>query len=522
MFLPWSLITVNIILAVLQFLLIGAIGAGGYPELLSAIYNSWRRVPKATKIAIVLTISASLLASLADKGAAYFITVAERQTSVSFTLVNTSQFIPSFSGILEPSGWSTNIRHGANIVEAMARKINDTSNIPNAVPGRVYVPRTSVYEACDQMAVRALDFEVPQLRLISTGCMEVVFFTPSPYFRLLAVNATVVQRSNDRWSILTPIIATQYAAEIPVLATLQSNSTALTVMHDIIRMNWIQLDDGITSLPETVTTKGVSSAGVTSVLSISSIPFSTSTVQRFRNVSSAVFDNYSDMFKTMEIAVNSATLKSTTNLFIEMKVTNSTIETLMCHSSRIPGLMCTYTIISAVATKQQALNPIIAEARQGRPLSQSQGLSFTVAMRILHTIAAVNGARQLLSTSTLKDATSAAAHYLASLGQNFYMDWNASQLYVIYDTTDIQTGLEIPLWLIWGTAALMIASLGLWAATEYFLDERYLSSLQKNIALHLGTRLPGRAPMVMRSKFDSLEFEDVPILSRDIQHEVDT
>ncbi|KAF9938975.1 hypothetical protein BGZ67_010174 [Mortierella alpina] len=400
MFLPWSLVTANIILAVFQFLLIGTIGAvlaiysrfggdhansirwvrqGGYLELLSSVYNSWRRLLNSTKVALSLTICASLSASLADKGAAYFIAIADRQINPSFTLVNTSQFLPFTSGLLEPSGWSVNIRHGADIVDAMARRINDTRNIPNAVP-----------------------------------------------------------------------------------------------------------------------------------------------VQRFRNVSATVFDNYNDMFEAMEASVNSATLQSTTNLFTEVKVSHSTIEMLACYSGQIPGLMCVYTIISTVVTKSKALDPIIVEARQGRPLSQSQGASFTVAMRILHTVASVNGTRQAISISTMKDATFAAAHYLALLGHNFYMDWNASQLYVIYDTADIETGLEVPLWLIWGIATIMLACLCFWAATEYFLDERCLGSLQKNIALSLGARLTGSAPMVMRSKFDPLEFEDVPILSHGIQHEVDT
>ncbi|KAF9319033.1 hypothetical protein BG006_003065 [Podila minutissima] len=540
MFLTWSLVTVNIVLAVFQFLLIGAVGAilaihsrfggehansirwtrqGGYPEMLSSLYNSWRYLPKSAKIAMVLTICASLSASLADKGAAYFITLAERQTNASFIMVNTSQFLP-VSGILEPSGWSTNIRYGANIVDAMARMINDTSNIPNAVPGRIYTPQTSEYDGCNQLAVKALDRKITQLHLRSNGCMEVQFHFPCPYYQPIFVNATVIKRSNDRWSIIAPITSSQWFGEIPVLAMLRNNSTFLATMNDMVRMNWMHLEDGITSLPETVTTKGVSPAGETLVLSISSVPFSASTVQRFRNVSAATFDNYNDMFQAMEASVNNATFRSTTNMFTEVSVDKSTIEALVCYSSRLPGLMCAYTIISAIIVKQQALNPIIAEARQGRPLSQEVNL--TIAMRIRHTVATIDGTRQSISPSTIKNATSAAAHYLASLGHNFYMDWKASQLYTIYDTTDTQSGLEIPLWLMLGIAITMIACLSLWVATEYFMNGRYVSSLHKNIAMQLGARVKGIAPMVMRSKVNPLELEDVPIVFCDIQHDVDT
>ncbi|KAF9958232.1 hypothetical protein BGZ72_000695 [Mortierella alpina] len=547
MFLAWSLVTVNVLLAVFQFLLIGTIGAilaiysrfggdyansirwsrqGGYPEMLSSVYNSWIILPRSTKIAISLTICASLSASLADKGAAYFIAVSDRQTNASYITVKTSQFLPFYNTVQEPSGWTFSIRHGADIADAMAKKINDTSNIPNAVPGRMYVPQTSEYESCNQLAVKTLDHEAPQLHLRSSGCMEVNFMIAMP-FHLPLANATHLKRSKDRWSIITPTIPSQWLGEIPIMAALRSNASFiafLMTMNDmtVTRIMWMELEDGLTSFPETIVSKGLSPAGETFVLSVTTIPFSTSTVQRFRNVSTAVFGNYNAMFEAMETSVNNATFRSTTNLFIEVKLDSTSVEMLACYTSPVPGLMCSYIIISTVVTKPQALNPIITEARQGRPLSQLQGVHFSVAMRIRHTIAAVDGTRQSISTSTIKDATSAAAHYLASLGQNFYMDWDASQLYVIYDTTDTQGGLEIPSWLIWSIAVIMIVCLCFWAATEYFLDERYLSSLQKNIALHLGTRLPGTAPMVMRSQFDTLEFEDVPILSQDIQLKVDT
>ncbi|KAK3804884.1 MAG: hypothetical protein J3R72DRAFT_466195 [Linnemannia gamsii] len=216
------------------------------------------------------------------------------------------------------------------------------------------------------------------------------------------------------------------------------------------------------------------------------MPFCTSTAQRFRNVSTAIFDNYDDLFQAMEASVNNAAFRSKTNLFTEVRIVNSTIEALVCYSSSLPGSMCAYTIINAVLVKQQDLNPIIAEARQGRPLSLRPDI--TISMMIDHTVAKINGTRQSISLSTMKNATNAAAHYLASLGQNFYMDWNASQLYIIYDTTDTQRGVEIPLWLMMCIAINMVACLGLWAATEYFMDGRYTSSLHKNIALQLNFR----------------------------------
>ncbi|OAQ23528.1 hypothetical protein K457DRAFT_130471 [Linnemannia elongata AG-77] len=541
MFLVWSLFAVNLVLAVFQFLLIGAFGAisaiysrfggehansirwtrqGGYPEMLKSLYNSWKTIPKSTKVAMVITIFASLAASLADKGAAYFITLAERQINASFIMVNSPQFIPISGTSLELSGWSTNIRYGANIVDAMARMINDTSNIPDAAAGRIYIPQTYEYEiGCNQAAILALDYKTPQLRLRDNGCMEVFYFFQFPGRELLFANATVIKRLGDRWSITVPITDIRWLYEISVAAILHNNSTSLSTTSSFGRQNWVYLQDGITSLPETITSKGVSPTGETLVLSISNIPFSSSTVQRFRNVSTAAFDNYNDLFQAMEVSINNATLRSKTNMFTEARVVNSTIETLVCYSSNLPGLMCAYNIISIVSVKQQPLNSIIAEARQGRPLPQNPDL--TIAMRIRHTITTVNGTRQSISLSTMKNATSAAAYYLASLGQNFYMDWNASELYIIYDIRDTQSGLEIPFWLILCIAVTMMVCLGMWASTEYFMDGRYTSSLHTNIAMQLAARLKSSAPLLMRSKVDPLEFEEIPIVPHDIQQGAD-
>jgi hypothetical protein len=71
-------------------------------------------------------------------------------------------------------------------------------------------------------------------------------------------------------------------------------------------------------------------------------------------------------------------------------------------------------------------------------------------------------------------------------------------------------------------AVTMVVCLGLWAATEYFMDARYTSSLHKNITMQLDARVKCSAPMVMKSKVDPLEFEKVPIVFHDIQHELDT
>ncbi|KAI1286128.1 hypothetical protein EDD11_000591, partial [Mortierella claussenii] len=99
MFLPFSFLTITILLALFQALLVCTVGAalsiysryggdyansirwvrqGGYLEMYSTLVNSRDIIPRSTKLILVTTILASLAAGVADIGAVYFVHPATR------------------------------------------------------------------------------------------------------------------------------------------------------------------------------------------------------------------------------------------------------------------------------------------------------------------------------------------------------------------------------------------------------------------------------------------------------------
>src|ERR1700759_3110267 len=109
MFLPWTIFVINIILSIFQFLLISALDAvlsvysrfggeyanpirwihqTGYVEMISSISNSRKRVSISTTIVVILVAFVSIVASVIDKGAAYFIHPSEREGNASFVMTN--------------------------------------------------------------------------------------------------------------------------------------------------------------------------------------------------------------------------------------------------------------------------------------------------------------------------------------------------------------------------------------------------------------------------------------------------
>ncbi|KAF9080151.1 hypothetical protein BGX23_002573 [Mortierella sp. AD031] len=310
--------------------------------------------------------------------------------------------------------------------------INDTKNIPEAVIGRVYTPRTSEYEvACDQFDLYA--FNASNLLLSNSGC------TVAQYLPLGGNNI------------------------------------------DFNKARVVNL----------------------------------SKVKNFRNVSTAVFGEYGDLLQAMEASIKNTTATSNSTLFMELKVHGSFIEAVVCSSFEYPdpgviSMSCIYNNVNMFILKQQEINNLIVKARGGRTFPYPPVTS--IAMTIEHIVALHNGVPQPVSMSTMKNVTYEAAQYLASLGQNFYPDYAEEQLYVLFDTTDPRQGFKIPEWLLISMAATMIVCFCLWAMTKVLLGVRYTSSLYKVVSMQLSPHTEISAPMLIRSKFEPFEFEDIPVV----------
>ncbi|KAG0007144.1 hypothetical protein BGZ80_005003 [Entomortierella chlamydospora] len=235
-----------------------------------------------------------------------------------------------------------------------------------------------------------------------------------------------------------------------------------------------------------------------------------------------MFDEYDELFQAMEVALDTNT-KLNTAFFIEIKSENGTSNSLSCLKAPNPSinntsfLTCMYFATQSTILKSEALEPAIASAQEGsQPLPD-----VTTIMSFIHLASIDKGFSAQISIAELKNRTLDVAHYLASLGQNLYVNWNQQEVAVIFETTDAEEGLEIPNWLIIFVPIIAVISAILLGSTEYFLDARYTSSLYKAITLPMRLRMNSFAPMLMRSKVGPIEFEGIPVVPSGRRFEAD-
>ncbi|KAF9277004.1 hypothetical protein BGZ68_009600 [Mortierella alpina] len=536
MFLPWTPFVLNITLAIFQVLLIGAIDAilsiysrfgggyansirwtrqGGYPEMLTSLCHSWKNLPKLTRIAMILTIFGSLAASFADKGAVYFIIPSVKMDAAEPFVVKSPQFAPR--GLQRAfSGWIRSIRHGTDIVDAMTKMIIDTTTTLQAVSGRVYMPRTSEYEIkCDQFDVQT--FNAPDLLLSNSGCTTVQY-APYGAFEADFNKTRVVNVTKGQWSISVPAISDTSFITLGTSLRIFVNSGVCSLGEHVPKIA-LGIKPGLAALPKTSVTKCVYPTGDISVLSASVVPFYVSPATSFRDVAAAVFDKYDGLLQAMEVSISSTTATTNSTLFVELTSHDSFITAVFCLSYGYPtiSLSCTYSNINTLIIRHKEVDTLIAEARRDKPIPYPPATS--IAMTIEHVPALYNEALQPISMSTMKNATFEAAHYLASLGHNFYADYEEEELYVLFDTMDPHHGFKVPDWLLISITATMAVCLCLWGATKALLNARYTSSLYKVVATQLSPQMGTSAPMLMRSRFEPFELENIPVVAADDLHE---
>ncbi|KAF9399840.1 hypothetical protein BGX21_005524 [Mortierella sp. AD011] len=482
---------------------------------------------------MAVAIVSCLVASLSSSGAALFIRPAERLINANSTVFKVPHYL---STNIEASffKWQSAIHIGNNITDAIVRMTNDSSVILEPEVGRIYTPRTAEYEtACSHLDLTwgfgADDDVIQSTRLSSGDC--VILMTQSSGIRPIYSNMSITSAYNGRWSITTPYeyLYKDRLYEVVTLAQLISGNRSLSVGP----LNGFTFADDTTDElirePATNIAKYILSTGTTVSLSMTEVRFISPNIQEFLNNSKAIFGETNDLFQAMELSINrNKTMSSSGASFAEIIISGSALNSLSCYSGVSPrqgnetSLMCSYIDARVIVTKPQPINSVISEARNGRPLSDSEFPSQLI--QISYIPDNINGIVQPIPLLSLKQATSAAVHYMASLGQNLYLDWDDGQLYVIFDTVDIENGFEIQTWLVVAMLSLAVVSVCLWGGAWYFLDPAYKGSLYENASMEMGKQTNKKAPMLMSFDVHSMEMEDTPIISRDdINHqEVDT
>ncbi|KAF9199184.1 hypothetical protein BGZ49_010741 [Haplosporangium sp. Z 27] len=138
---------------------------------------------------------------------------------------------------------------------------------------------------------------------------------------------------------------------------------------------------------------------------------------------------------------------------------------------------------------------------------------------------AVQGS-QPISMDQIRNSTTEAARYMASLGQNFYADYDESQLYVIFDTMDIVEGFQMPYWLFLTIFICMGVFLVLFGLTEWLMDGLYTSSLYAAVSKEVVSQMPSDlilgTPMLLKSQLGPIKLGGYAVTPCDELHPMES
>ncbi|KAF9950657.1 hypothetical protein BGZ72_007735 [Mortierella alpina] len=460
----------------------------------------------------------NVLISLADTGAKVFVKQAIRDTNAAQHIIQTTPFIRTdlFADI---EGWTTTTPSGRGIVDALTMTINNTRNIPDAQPGRQYIPQQYPYESgCDRLNVFAVHPNHTHLQISNNGCANLSIFNDN----LLELNTSrsyVARRSEDRGTIVTPgrydpdindtFETGAMSVEIGSYVRLALNEDRKCLTALAHRNIVVPAQSGITSSPKTVVTKCLYPTGEIVSLSTTSLRFSVPNLQSFRQVTSKIFEEQDDLLIGMEQSIGEGLFS---NLaadvmdgihVMEAKTVGTEVRSVTCAARRASQngttyLMCSYATVAVVVTKPQAMLRDVSALRAGKPYTPYA--LYTVAISAKHLPYSSNSslADPQYAATTILNASQDAARYFASLGQNFYIDWTGHKILLIFATTDRQKGYEIPLRLFSAVIGLMAGSVVLVLVVEFSVEDKFKRSLHWMVSKELEPRLGRRAPTLMQ------------------------
>ncbi|KAF9351653.1 hypothetical protein BGX26_010384 [Mortierella sp. AD094] len=412
-------------------------------------YNSRKKVPTSTTIIMASTIIVSFVASITDKIVVRQIRPSITLRDSSFVVANSSHFTQFDSASVKFAGWTTSIPYGTNIVDALALMINDTRNIPNADSRQVCTPRTLKYEIkCGQFNVFVLDKNNGSMLLQNEGCTA-GYFLPILAESINMPYVTINKISSGRWSIMAP--ATPDQSSLPDLMSSFISTAAdewPCTSTELVKNHLQKPQFGLATYPTTRTTKCTLPNGEVRVLSVSTVQFSTFSFMNgtsgpvpdqysFSLGASRTFTEYDDFLQAMEYSIGNETFPLNATVLLEVKLGGSSMDAVICSIVKSSGgdsvkmFICSYITTDAFTLKPQKVNPLISSARKGRPYSISYNV--TTAMTINHIVSptiissplkGVDSSSKLVSMDSIRNSTVQAAHYMASLGQNFYADYD--------------------------------------------------------------------------------------------------
>ncbi|KAG0294185.1 hypothetical protein BGZ96_001626 [Linnemannia gamsii] len=207
-------------------------------------------------------------------------------------------------------------------------------------------------------------------------------------------------------------------------------------------------------------------------------------------------------------------------LVVEIKITDTKVIALMCYGGRqeatqAPRIVCTHTTTSVLITKAQSMNSDILQRLPNNSF-RHKVYNLTSMLSLEH-LPSVTTDQSTFDIPKILNASSVATDFFASLGQNFFLDWERSTLYVVYDTVDIIKGYEVPRWLFWTMVGVMVGCLAFWGATEYWVEAKYKRSLYFAVSKELTTGQNNAKPRLHKFDPKTLRFEGKRIVSTEAE-----
>ncbi|KAF8950450.1 hypothetical protein BGZ46_004529 [Entomortierella lignicola] len=508
--------------------------------MLESLVYSIKKVPARVTAVLAIAIITYFIASIGDILVVSRIHPTTFLYNPSFVVSKTPQFTQAYLPLAKFAGWTTSIPYGASITNAMISMINNTQNIQNPEIGKVYTPQTFEYEIkCNELNMYVFN-KTDNSPLLSNGGCSTGYFVPVSDANIDPSTVVLRNVSSGHWSMVAQgnSDSTTFPTTIGSIISAATDEWQCGSMDSEGSLQ--KRVYGLALYPNTRVAKCVLPNGEIRVLSVSSVQFmgfsdvanntEITDSEAFATSARLIFTEYDDLLQSMEYSMNHTTFQSNVTIFVEAKLGNSFIDVLYCNVLKSPlpleagykDQMCAYFTIESLQLKAQDVNPLISTARGNRPFTISYNL--TTSMTVNHIISPAVQGSQPISMDQIRNYTTEAARYMASLGQNFYADYDESQLYVIFDTMDIVEGFQMPYWLFLTIFICMGVFLVLFGLTEWLMDGLYTSSLYKVISQEVVSQMPSdlklKAPLLLRSRLSPIRLGGYDIVPRDEQHQM--
>ncbi|KAK3818403.1 MAG: hypothetical protein J3Q66DRAFT_439500 [Benniella sp.] len=532
-FLPISIFVLNVVLAAFKFVLANAVGAcfaiyamrgceyaksvgwirsAGYRGMITTSYNTFKRknVPGSVKLALIVAFIATLVANFLDKGISSLVHPGFRLGQPTKDVVVSPQ--AEHSGIF--FGWSFVVPGNGSVVGTMKQSLNSSIANPRADDGYVYSPVISEYTPV------CTDFEFQfekEIMRNGSGCGWVKIYFPTNF-----VNSPIkTERSPNRWSIT--MASSQLDSDHPA-----TEQPASGYLYFVDPTSFDRKANDFCSFKEdyrdnyeyvrTTITKCVRDNGDIAVVAMTATRL-ISYVAEFDSVAAKTYSTYhsddllSTMNKTIRTkAITAPPVQEPHNLMAEIRVANSTTEAFVCGVYEKPDgdvSLCVYFTIAVHIFKQPVLNDQI----QGAIDRLKRLVQFANYHMVLEYFPELTEDNTLapISTKKMRNDTVAVADYMAQIGSSFFANFYEKKVYILYDKAEIETGLEIPLWVLIAAGIIMLVSFCLWQLTHWFVGPPHTSSLYSIVRTRLAETSGTPFPRLMRFKLP-LTFEDVYLL----------